>query len=46
MSLNNLCWFAVADPGDGPAPPLLFLDQTEARRAENILLETGPAPII
>ena len=47
MSLNNLCWFAVADPGDGPAPPPpLFLDQTEARRAENILLETGPAPII
>ena len=45
MSLNNLCWFAVADPGDGPAPPL-FLDQTEARRAEYILLETGPAPII
>ena len=46
MSLNNLCWFAVADPGDGPAPPPLFLDQTEARRAEYILLETGPAPII
>ena len=36
----------VADPGEGPreSPPLppLFLDQTEARRAEKILLETGP----
>ena len=24
----------VADPGERPAPPPLFLDQTEARRAE------------
>ena len=38
----------VADPGEGPRepapppPPPLFLDQTEARRAEKILLETGP----
>ena len=39
----------VADPGEGPrepappSPPPLFLDQTEARRAEKILLETGPS---
>ena len=33
----------VADPGEGPAPPPLFLDQTEARRAEKIFLGgTGP----
>ena len=33
----------VADPGEGPREPApLFLDQTEARRAEKILLETGP----
>ena len=37
----------VADPGEGPgepapSPPPLFLDQTDARRAEKILFETGP----
>ena len=32
---------AVADLGKGSGPPL-FLDQTEARRAENIFLETAP----
>ena len=37
---------SVADPGEepgGPGPPL-FLDQTEARRAEKRLFETGPPP--
>ena len=29
--------------GSPPAPPL-FLDQTEARRAEKIFLETAPLP--
>ena len=33
----------VADPGEGPP---LFLDQTEARRAENFLGGTGPPPYI
>ena len=34
----------VADPGEGPGPPPpLFLDQTEARRAEKIL-GGGPGP--
>jgi len=42
------CWelLAVADPGEGPrgpAPPL-FLDQTEARRAEKIFLGDRPLP--
>ena len=33
----------VPDPGEGTAPPPLFLDQTEARRAEKyIFLQTGP----
>ena len=30
--------------GWGPPPPPLFLDQTEARRAEKLCLETGPPP--
>ena len=36
---------SVAGPGEGPAlpPPLLFLDQTEARKVENRFLETGPS---
>ena len=29
--------------GPGDAPPL-FLDQTEARRAENLFFETAPPP--
>ena len=37
---------SVADVGEGSRsllpPPPLFLDQTEARRAEKIFLETGP----
>ena len=37
---------SVADPGKGPGnlplPPPLFLDQTEARRAEKNFLETAP----
>ena len=35
----------MADPGEGPGgspPHLLVLDQSEARRAENFFLETGP----
>ena len=41
----------MADPGRGPGapatpPPLLFLDQTQARRAKKIFfLETGPPPL-
>ena len=38
----------MADPGEGPGgpnpPPPLFLDQTEARRAEKNFLET-PHPL-
>ena len=33
---------AVADPGEGPAPPPLFLDQNEARRAEKCFCEDAP----
>ena len=29
-----------------PGPPPLFLDQTEARRAEKKFLETAPTPLI
>ena len=29
----------------GARPPLSFLDQTEARKVENIFLETGPSPL-
>ena len=33
----------VVDPGEGPRPPPpLFLDQNEARTAENIFFEVGP----
>ena len=32
----------VADPGEGPTPTPIFLDQTEVRRAEKFFLETGP----
>ena len=40
------CTAAVADPGEGPRGPSapLFLDQTEAQRAEKIL-ETPPPPL-
>ena len=31
----------VANPGEGPSPPL-FLDQTENWRAEKIFVDTGP----
>ena len=31
----------MADPGEGPGGAL-FLDQTEARRAEKKILDTGP----
>ena len=33
----------MEDPG-GPAPPPLFLDQAEARRAKKNFLETTPPP--
>jgi len=29
----------------GARPPLLFLDQTEARKVEKIFLETAPPPL-
>ena len=36
----------VADPGQAPTlPPLLFLDQTEARRAGKNVLESVPPPL-
>ena len=41
---------SVADPGKGPGnlplPPPLFLDQTEARRAEKKLFEDHPPPYL
>ena len=45
--VSNTCPFTSADPGEGPggertAPPL-FLDQTQARRAEK-KMETAPVP--
>ena len=40
----------MADPGEGPGglptPPSLFLDQTEARRAEKKMLRLGPPPLL
>ena len=38
--------FPVEDPGEGPGarPPLLFLDQSEARRAEKRFLGDLPRP--
>ena len=36
---------SVADPKEGPGPPL-FLSQTETRRAEQISLTPGPPPPI
>ena len=46
--LENICskkQILVADPGERPAPPPppLFLDQTEAQRAEKKFLETLPS---
>ena len=46
--LSSCFEFSVADPGKGPRgpspplPPLLFLHQTEARRAENSFLRDPP----
>ena len=39
--------FPVADSGEGPGarPPLLFLDQNEARRAEKRFLGDRPPPL-
>ena len=35
--------FTVADPGEGPGPLRLFLDQNEARRAEeNFFRDRAP----
>ena len=43
---KNFSFTSEADPWEGPGPhPLLFLDQTEARKVENIFLETGPSPL-
>ena len=41
---RNFSFTSVADPGEGPAPPLLFLDQSEARKVEKSFLETRPPP--
>ena len=45
-NLNAWNKLAVADPGEGrggpSCPPPQFLDQTEARRAEKLFLETPP----
>ena len=43
--------YALADPGEGPGGPggpgpPLFLDQTEARRAEKKIFETGLPPYL
>ena len=35
----------VANPGEGPTPPPLYLDQTEAQRAKKILLGDRPPPL-
>ena len=37
-------WGGARAPPTPPLPPALFLDQTEARRAEKILLQTAPLP--
>ena len=34
----------VANPGEGPTPPL-YLDQTEAQKAKKILLGDSPPPL-
>ena len=41
--INNPSTKSVADPGEGPAPPL-FLDQSEARRAEKNFFKTSHPP--
>ena len=45
---DTKCWlFPVADPGEGPRGPTplpLFLDQTEARRAEIFFCFRPPPP--
>ena len=40
------CLLTVADPGKGTGAPglPLFFDQTEARRAKKLFLETAPLP--
>ena len=40
------CLLTVADPGKGTGAPglPLFYDQTEARRAKKLFLETAPLP--
>ena len=42
------CRLSVVDPRKGPVHPPLFLDQTEARRAENVFffLKTGSPPYL
>ena len=48
MSPTEKSSFSVADPGEGPGGPTtpLLLDQTEARRAEKKILETGRPPYL
>ena len=46
--VSNTCPFTSADPGEGPGgggsgPSPLFLDQTQARKAEK-KIETAPVP--
>ena len=36
----------MVDPAGGPGGPPLFLDQTEAQRAQKIFSETGPLPYL
>ena len=45
--LVYLCKYSVADPGEGPVgSPPLFLDQTEAQRAEkNFFGDLSPPPL-
>ena len=38
-------WRIQGRGSKGPAPPLLFLDQTEDRRAEKIIFYTAPPPL-
>ena len=42
------CSLTVADPGKGTGAPglPLFYDQTEARRAKKLFLETAPSPFL
>ena len=48
MKERHSIYSTVADPGEGPGgvrPPPLFLDQTEARRAEKHFFGRPPPPL-